>query len=90
MKTRIQFCPSCSQYPAEARLARVLEQIGLELSVEFDKEAPSGEFTVYLGNEPISSGHEREKRPDHLGIACKIQASISSDTAKNEAKHGPV
>ena len=90
MKTRIQFCPSCSQYPAEARLARVLEQIGLELSVEFDQEAPPGEFTVYLGNEPISSGHGRGKRPDHLGFACDIRPRISSDNVKNEAEHGPV
>ena len=86
MKTRIQFCPSCSNYPAVARLARVLEQIGLGLSVEFDKEAPPGEFTVYLGNEPISSGHEREKLHDHIGIACDIKPSIST----NEAEHGPV
>ena len=72
MKTRVQFCTSCSEYPAEARLVRVLEQIGLELSVEIDKEAPPGEFTVYLGDEPISSRYEQEKLSNHLGIACDI------------------
>jgi hypothetical protein len=90
MKTRVQFCPSCNQYPAEARLARVLEQIGLELSVEFDKEAPPGKFTVYLGDEPISSGYEQEKLSDRLGIPCYIKPRISGDIVKSEAEHGPV
>jgi hypothetical protein len=63
MKTRVRFCPSCCLYPAEARLVRVLEQMGLELSVEFGREAPAEAFTVYLGDEPISGNHFLNEHP---------------------------
>ena len=56
MKTRVQFCPSCSEYPAEARLIRVLEQLGWQLTVDFDEETPAGAFSVYLNEELIFSG----------------------------------
>jgi len=59
MKTRVKFCPSCSKYPAEARLVRVLEQMGWQLTVDFDEETTAGAFAVYLNEEMISPGESQ-------------------------------
>lgn len=90
MKTRAEFCPSCSQYPSEARLVRVLEQLGWHLTVDFYKEAPPGACAVYLNEEMIFPGESQEKFPDQTDTTQVIPTRVLGDLAKNEAGHGPV
>ncbi len=64
-----------------AGLARLIEETGWDLSVELDKEAPRGEFAVYLDNERIFSRLEWGKLPDPLDIIPAIRTRLFRDNS---------
>jgi hypothetical protein len=90
MRKRVRFCPSCGQYPAEARLVRVLEELGWQLTVDFEEEAAPGAFAVYLNEEMVFPGGSQRKLPDPTDIPPVIPTRALGDPAENEAGHGPV
>jgi predicted Rdx family selenoprotein len=81
MKTRVQFCTSCSQYPAEARLARTLEQMGWELTLDFDEGATPGVFAVYLNDDMIFPSESHGKLPGPTDNAPGIPTRLFGDPA---------
>lgn len=89
MRTKIRFCNYCSQFPVAANLAGVLEQTGWELTVEFGKEVPPGEFAIYQGDKMIFSRHRRGKMLDCLDNIPTAQTGLYGEIAINEAGHGP-
>jgi hypothetical protein len=64
-----------------AGLARLIEETGWNLSVALDKEAPWGEFAVYLDDDMIFSRLEQGERPDPLDIIPAIRTRLFGETA---------
>ena len=67
-----------------AGLARLIEDTGWDLSVELDKDSPSGEFAVYLDDERIFSRFEQGSLPEPLEIVPVIRARLFSGASQEE------
>ena len=63
-----------------AGLARLIKETGWDLLVTLDKDAPWGEFVVYLDNDMIFSRIEQGKRPEPLDIIPAIRTRLFGST----------
>jgi hypothetical protein len=68
----------------------LIEQTGWDLTVNLDKEAPPGEFAVYLDEKMIFSRYEQGKLPVPEDIILAIRTRLFGETAESEAEHGSV
>ncbi len=70
-----------------AGLARLIQQTGWDVVVEFDKEAPLGEFAVYLDNELVFSRLQERRLPPPDDIVPAIRTRLFGP---EEEGHGAV
>jgi hypothetical protein len=71
-----------------AGLARLIEETGWSVSVVLDKEAPRGEFAVYLDEARIFSRFEVGRMPVPEDIIPVIQARLFGDATTERAAAG--
>jgi selT/selW/selH-like putative selenoprotein len=64
-----------------ASLARLIEGTGWTVTTELDKEAPAGEFAVFLDGERVFSRMEERRLPDPQEIIEVIRTRLFGEPA---------
>jgi selT/selW/selH-like putative selenoprotein len=68
----------------------LIEQTGWDLTVNLDKEAPRGEFAVYLDDAVLFSRYEQGRLPVPEEIVQALRIRLFGESAESEAEHGTV